>query len=148
MLRSLEPSKKEAEKSAKFLSLAIAIKLRESPIDLSPQVPTVNKIDPETDLYSLNQPYTPETIQYNFDLEHDPTITYEQNLPLSPSHSPYVQHGLFSAVYNNAWMASLQNSNDYYSPLVIAYLSAVSTPQLIPEKQDVYFQQHGIDMPH
>jgi GATA-binding protein len=159
ILRSLEPSKKEAEKSTRFTSSAITIKICKSPTDLSPQVLTVNKVDPETNLYSLDQAYPPGMIQYNFtripfqldilNPEHNPTITYQQNFPLSPSHPPYVQHGPFSAVYNNAGMpSSLLNSNDRYSPLVITYLSAVSTPQLIPEKQDVYFQQHGIDMPH
>jgi GATA-binding protein, other eukaryote len=44
--------------------------------------------------------------------------------------------------------SSLLNSNDYYSPPGSAYPSAVSTPQPIPENQDVYFQQRGIDMRH
>ncbi|PMD60260.1 uncharacterized protein K444DRAFT_663412 [Hyaloscypha bicolor E] len=165
MSRSPELSKKEAENSANFVASATAIKMRESPTDLSPQVPTVNKIimpddpDPETDLneYSLDQP--PEIIHYKFpeipfqldtsNLEYDPTITcttpHQQNFPFSPTHSPLVQHGSFPDIYNNVSMpSSLLNSNDCCS----TYPSAVSTPQPIPENQDVYFQQRDIDMRH
>ena len=44
--------------------------------------------------------------------------------------------------------SSSLNSNDYYSPPGTAYPSAVSTPQPIPENEQMYFQQHGIDMRH
>jgi GATA-binding protein len=162
MSSSSELSKKEAENSANLVASATAIKMRESPTDLSPKVPAVNKIimpdnpDPEPDLneYSLDQPYPPEMIHSNhlqipfqldtFSLEHDPTITFirpqQQNFPFSPPHSPLAQHGPFNA----PMPSSLLNSNDCYSP----YLSAVSTPHPIPENQDVYFQQRGIDMRH
>jgi GATA-binding protein len=66
VLHSPEPKKKEAAKSANFIVSGIAIKMRESSTDLFPQVPTVNKVDPETDPYPLDQPHPPETIQYNF----------------------------------------------------------------------------------
>jgi len=43
--------------------------------------------------------------------------------------------------------SSSLNSNDYYSPSGSAYPSAVSTPQPIPENEQMYFQ-HGMDMRH
>lgn len=144
---------------------------RKRPADFSPQVPAVNSVmipnDPDHDAdlneYSLDQPHPAEMMHHShpgmpfqldtFNMEHDPIITsagpYQQNFPFSPSHSPLVQHGPFSAMYNNASMPSSSlNSNDYYSPPGSAYPSAVSTPQPIPENQEVYFQQRGIDMRH
>jgi GATA-binding protein, other eukaryote len=124
-----------------------------------------NDPDHDADLneYSLDQTHPPEMMHPNhpgmpfqldtFNMEQDPIITsagpYQQNFSFSPSHSPLVQHGPFSAMYNNASMPSSSlNSNDYYSPPGSAYPSAVSTPQPIPENQEMYFQQRGIDMRH
>lgn len=124
-----------------------------------------NDPDHDADLneYSLDQPHPPEINHHNhpgmpfqldnFNMEHDPIITsagpYQQNFPFSPSHSPLVPHGPFSAMYNNASVPSSSlNSNDYYSPPGSAYPSAVSTPQPIPENQEMYFQQRGIDLRH
>lgn len=89
----------------------------------------------------------------SFNMDHDPIITsagpFQQNFSFSPSNSPLVQHGPFSTMYNNASMPSSSlNSNDYYSPPGSAYPSAVSTPQPIPEGEQMYFQHHGIDMRH
>ncbi|KAF8864692.1 hypothetical protein BDZ45DRAFT_19746 [Acephala macrosclerotiorum] len=143
---------------------------RKRPADFSPQVPAVTSImipnDPEheADLndYSLDQPHPPEMHHQNhhglpfhidtFNMEHDPIITsagpFQQNFSFSPSHSPLVQHGPFSSMYNNNSMASSSlNSNDYYSPPGSAYPSAVSTPQPIPENEQMYFQ-HSMDMRH
>lgn len=143
---------------------------RKRPADFSPQVPAVNSImipnDPnheaELNDYSLDQSNPPDMLHSHnglpfqldtYNLEHDPIITsagpFQQNFSFSPSHSPLVQHGPFSAMYNNASMPSSSlNSNDYYSPPGSAYPSAVSTPQPIPENEQMYFQQHGIDMRH
>ncbi|KAF4618049.1 hypothetical protein G7Y89_g14998 [Cudoniella acicularis] len=123
-----------------------------------------NDPDHDADLneYSLDQPHPPNMLHHNhptmpfqldtFNMEHDPIITsagpFQQNFSFSPSHSPLVQHGPFSAMYNNASMASSSlNSNDYYSPPGSAYPSAVSTPQPIPENEQMYFQ-HGMDARH
>lgn len=86
-------------------------------------------------------------------MDHDPIITsagpFQQQFSFSPSSSPLVQHGPFSTMYNNTSMPpSSLNSNDFYSPPASAYPSAVSTPQPIPENEQMYFQQHGMDMRH
>ncbi|TVY41235.1 Nitrogen regulatory protein [Lachnellula subtilissima] len=143
---------------------------RKRPADFSPHVPAVNSImipnDPDHDAdindYSLDQPHPPEMLRHNqsgvpfqldtFNMDHDPIITsagpYQQNFNFSPSHSPLVQHGPFSSMYNNSQMPSSSlNSNDYYSPPGSAYQSAVSTPQPIPENEQMYFG-HGMDMRH
>ncbi len=122
-----------------------------------------NDPDHDADLndYSLDQTHPPNMLHSHhglpfqldtFNMEHDPIITsagpFQQNFSFSPSHSPLVQHGPFSAMYNNASMPSSSlNSNDYYSPPGSAYPSAVSTPQPIPENEQIYFQ-HGMDMRH
>jgi GATA-binding protein len=86
-----------------------------------------------------------------FNMDHDPIITsagpFQQHFSFSPSNSPLVQHGPFSTMYNNASMPSSSlNSTDYYSPPGSAYPSAVSTPQPIPEGEQMYFSNHGMDM--
>lgn len=110
--------------------------------------------------YSLNQPHPPFShgvpgvpFQLDtFNMDNDPIITsagpFQQNFNFSPSHSPLVPHGPFSSMYNNASMPSSSlNSNDYYSPPGSAYPSTVSTPQPIPEGQEMYFS-HGMNMRH
>ncbi len=122
--------------------------------------------DPDNDIdlneYSLDQLHPPGMMQQahhnlpfgldTFNMESDPIITsagpFQQNFAFSPSQSPLVQHGPFSSLYNNASMtSSSMNSNDYYSPPGSAYPSAVSTPQPIPENEQMYFQ-HNMDMRH
>jgi GATA-binding protein len=87
-----------------------------------------------------------------FNLENDPIMNsagpYQQNFAFSPSESPLMQHGPFSAMYNNASMGpSSLHSTDFYSPPASAYPSAVSTPQPINEGEQMYFG-HGVDMRH
>lgn len=111
--------------------------------------------------YSLNQSHPPfnshalPSVPFqleSFNMDNDPIITsagpFQQNFNFSPSHSPLVTHGPFSSMYNNNQMPSSSlNSNDYYSPPGSAYPSTVSTPQPIPEGQEMYFQ-HGMNMRH
>ncbi|EDO02564.1 hypothetical protein SS1G_05040 [Sclerotinia sclerotiorum 1980 UF-70] len=138
---------------------------RKRPADFSPQVNSIMiPNDPDHDdlpEYSLNQPHPPFSshgvsgIPFQldtFNMDNDPIITsagpFQQNFNFSPSHSPLVPHGPFSSMYNNASMPSSSlNSNDYYSPPGSAYPSTVSTPQPIPEGQEMYFQ-HGMNMRH
>ncbi|RDL37013.1 Glucocorticoid receptor-like (DNA-binding) [Venustampulla echinocandica] len=142
---------------------------RKRPADFSPNVSAVGAIaipsdpDHDTDIhdYSLDQHHLPDMSQYNnpaipfhldtFNMEQDPIAAsaghFQQNFSFSPSHSPLVHHGPFSALYNNASMpSSSMNSNDFYSPPGSAYPSAVSTPQPILENEHMYFQ--GMDMRH
>ncbi|KAB8295226.1 hypothetical protein EYC80_007143 [Monilinia laxa] len=138
---------------------------RKRPADFSPQVNSIMiPNDPDHDdlqEYSLNQPHPPfsshgvSSVPFQldtFNMDNDPIITsagpFQQNFNFSPSHSPLVTHGPFSSMYNNTSMtASSMNSNDYYSPPGTAYPSTVSTPQPIPEGQELYFQ-HGMSMRH
>ncbi|KAL2069342.1 hypothetical protein VTL71DRAFT_15680 [Oculimacula yallundae] len=144
---------------------------RKRPANFSPHVPAVSSItipnepnhEEELHEYSLDQTHPPDMNHSNhsglpfhldtFSMDHDPIITsagpFQSNFPFSPGQSPLVQHGPFSAMYNNASMgASSLNSNDYYSPPGSAYPSAVSTPQPIQENDQMYFPQHGMDMRH
>jgi GATA-binding protein len=156
--------------SAILSAIADLSQPRKRPADFSPQVPAVNSIMIPNDLehdadlqeYSLDQPHPPMNHHNHpgmpfhidtFNMDHDPIITsagpFQQNFSFSPSNSPLVQHGPFSTMYNNASMPSSSlNSNDYYSPPGSAYPSAVSTPQPIPEGEQMYFQHHRMDMRH
>ncbi|TGO52744.1 hypothetical protein BOTNAR_0315g00040 [Botryotinia narcissicola] len=135
---------------------------RKRPADFSPQVNSIIIPNDPDDLqeYSLNQSHPPFNhgvpgvpFQLDtFNMDNDQIITsagpFQQNFNFSPSHSPLVPHGPFSSMYNNASMPSSSlNSNDYYSPPGSAYPSTVSTPQPIPEGQEMYFS-HGMNMRH
>ncbi|TEY84239.1 hypothetical protein BOTCAL_0018g00160 [Botryotinia calthae] len=135
---------------------------RKRPADFSPQVNSIMIPNDPDDLqeYSLNQSHPPFNhglpgvpFQLDtFNMDNDPIITsagpFQQNFNFSPSHSPLVPHGPFSLMYNNASIPSSSlNSNDYYSPPGSAYPSTVSTPQPIPEGQEMYFS-HGMNMRH
>lgn len=126
-------------------------------------IPNEPNHEEELHAYSLDQSHPPDFQHHHnhgvpyhldtFNMEHDPIITsagpFQTNFPFSPSQSPMVQHGPFSNMYSNAPMPSSSlNSNDFYSPPGSAYPSAVSTPQAIPENEQMYFGQHGMDMRH
>ncbi|KAL3418809.1 GATA zinc finger [Phlyctema vagabunda] len=143
---------------------------RKRPAEFSPQVPPVTSImisnepDHDADIheYSLDHSHDSGMAHHHhpgvpfqldtFNMDNDPIITsagpFQQNFAFSPGQSPHIGHGPFSHVYNNNSMPSSSlNSNDYYSPPGSAYPSAVSTPQPIPEGEQMYFNS-GMDMRH
>ncbi|PZD29864.1 GAT1, GATA Zn-finger-containing transcription factor [Pyrenophora tritici-repentis] len=141
--------------------------------EASPQVPPVNSImiptdaQAEADLhqYSLDhntmQPPTFPASQAqnpfameNYQMHEDPVIhsagPYQQSFPgFSPVGSPLMSHNAFnSTMFNHNSMASSLNSTDYYSPPSSAFPSTVSTPQPIPEDNQMYFDRNGMEMRH
>lgn len=117
--------------------------------------------------YSLDQPHPPQSqnqysnpgqIPFNlntFDIDHDPIISsagpFQNQFTFSPIGSPMVnQGGPYSNMFNNNTnsMASSLNSTDYYnSPPGSAYPSTVSTPQPIPEGEQIFFgDRNGVDI--
>jgi GATA-binding protein len=152
-------------------SLLRTIQTRKRPANFSPQVPPAagamipNNPDLDADLheYSLDHSHQSSTLHPlnthpgvpfqldSYNMEHDPILTsagpFQQDFSFSPSESPLVSHGPFSTMYNNAAMGSSLNSREYYSPPGSAYPSAVSTPQPIPEGEQMFFHP-GIDMHH
>ncbi|KAF2268171.1 hypothetical protein CC78DRAFT_15643 [Lojkania enalia] len=138
--------------------------------DCSPQVPAVNSImipnDPEAEAalnsYSLDQQMQPPSFQHTsqpqvpftidtFQLNEDPIISsagpFQQNFGFSPVGSPLLNHNSsYSNMYNPNSMASSLNSTDFYSPPSSAFPSAVSTPQPIPENDQMYFDRNGMDI--
>jgi GATA-binding protein len=146
------------------------IQPRKRPANFSPTHPPVASImmptesdDLELNDYSLDNPnhsfVHPSSSHSNipfqldtFNLDHDPIITsagpYQQKFNFSPMTSPIATHGPFStSIYNNASMGSSLNSADYYSPPGSGHPSTVSTPQPIPEGEQVYFDRR-MDMSH
>jgi GATA-binding protein, other eukaryote len=112
---------------------------------------SLDQAQPSGMMHGLNnQPGVPFQLD-TYGMDHDPIISsagpFQQGFSFSPSHSPLVSHGPFSNMYNHAAMgASSMNSREYYSPPGSAYPSAVSTPQPIPEGEQMFF--HGLDMQH
>lgn len=115
--------------------------------------------------YSLDQPHAPQFHQQHsnaghipfnldtFDIENDPIINsagpFQNQFNFSPIGSPMVnQGGPYSNMFHNAnSMASSLNSTDFYnSPPGSAYPSTVSTPQPIPEGEQIFFgDRSGMD---
>lgn len=148
--------------------MLILSKTRKRPADFSPQVSNI--IVPHDDLdlnnsFSLDHSHQHDLnhhtsshpgVPFNldtFNLDNDPIITsagpYRQTFNFSPSHSPMIpHHGAFSSMYNNSSVQASMNSNNYYSPPGSAYQSAVSTPQPIPEGEQMFFSNHSMDMRH
>ncbi|KAF2458385.1 hypothetical protein BDY21DRAFT_414720 [Lineolata rhizophorae] len=87
-----------------------------------------------------------------YNVENDPIISsagpFQQQFSFSPVGSPLLSQGPFSNMYSAQSMGSSLNSADYYSPPGSAYPSTVSTPQPIPEGEQVYFDgtRHGMDI--
>jgi GATA-binding protein len=134
--------------------------------DASPQVPPVNGIMIPNDAnaesalnnYSLDHgqssfqshsahpPQVPFALD-TFNLENDPIINsagpFQQQFSFSPAASPHVNYGGQQQMYGHGSMPSSLNSADYYSPPGSAYPSAVSTPQPVPEGEQMYFDRNG-----
>jgi GATA-binding protein, other eukaryote len=86
-----------------------------------------------------------------FHLDSDPIITsagpFQQSFAFSPSTSPMVTHGPFSAIFGNSSLPSTTlPGTDYYSPPGSAYQSAVSTPHPLNDGEPFYFG--SMDMRH
>jgi GATA-binding protein, other eukaryote len=101
-----------------------------------------------------NHPNHPPHVPFSLDtlnLDHDPIISsagpFQQQFSFSPAGSPHVNYGMAqSSAYNPASLASSLNSVDFYSPPGSAYQSTVSTPQPIPEGEQIYFDRPSVDM--
>ncbi|KAI4910744.1 hypothetical protein J4E90_006999 [Alternaria incomplexa] len=138
--------------------------------EASPLVPPVNSIMIPTDAqaehdlhqYSLDHSMQPPTFPASqaqapfsidtFSMHDDPVIhsagPYQQNFSgFSPVGSPLMSHNAFNSnMFNQQSMASSLNSTDYYSPPSSAFPSTVSTPQPIPEDNQMYFDRSGMDI--
>ena len=94
---------------------------------------------------SGNPPQVPFNLD-TFNIDNDPIISsagpFQQNFSFSPSaSSPHINFGNHSNMFNQGSMASSLNSTDYYSPPSSTFHSTVSTPQPIPEGEQVYFDR-------
>jgi len=128
--------------------------------------------DPATEAalhnYSLDASSSTQTLQptpqhpqlpFNldtFNLENDPIINsagpFHNQFTFSPVGSPMMNHGPFSNMYGlPTTMAPPQNMSNFQSPIGSAFQSQVSTPQPIPENEQVFFgpqQTHFGSMPN
>lgn len=107
--------------------------------------------------YSLDQisapiPYAPHTqsmsVPFNldtFNLDNDPIINsagpMQQQFNFSPVGSPMVNNMSYSSLFGpQASMGPQQNTSAFHSPQGSAFQSTVSTPQPMPDDQNVFFQ--------
>ncbi|KAK4894372.1 hypothetical protein LTR28_002067, partial [Elasticomyces elasticus] len=141
--------------------------------DASPLVPPVTNVILPTDInakaafdnYALDptqslpptfhpqaqHPHVPFNID-TFNLDNDPIISsagpFPQQFTFSPVGSP-MAGGPYTHLFNTAIsMPQPINPNNYYSPPGSAYPSTVSTPQPIPEGDQIFFNVPGLDLRH
>ena len=154
------------------IALLTADQARKRPAESSPQVPAINSIaipnDPDAEMslhnYSLdqsglphggyNQDVTGSNVPFaidTFNLNDDPILhsagPFQQNFPFSPTESPLVTTGPFS-MYTSTPMGSSLTSTDFYSPPGSGFPSTASTPQPVPNGEDVYFDRRPAEMRH
>lgn len=99
-------------------------------------------------------PYPLDT--FNFDgANNDPMLSsagpFQQNFTFSPVGSPMISNGPYTNMFNQAMSMAPPMSSSYCSPVQSAYHSTVSTPQPMPENEQVFFgasssvdmRQHG-----
>lgn len=93
-------------------------------------------------------PTAGSAIPFNLDsfMDSEPVINsaphYPQSFSFSPSTSPMIPNGPFSAMYNNN--SSSSHTADLYSPTGSAYQSAASTPIPIAESDGFYLGAHDL----
>jgi GATA-binding protein len=104
--------------------------------------------------FAASQAHVPYSID-TFQMHEDPIISsagpFQQNFSFSPVGSPMMSHNAsYTNMFNHTSMASSLTSTDYYSPPSSAFPSTVSTPQPIPEDNQMYFDRTGLDIrgPH
>ena len=94
-------------------------------------------------------------IPFNIDTFHpvdnDPVIhsagPFQQNFHFSPTTSPNATFGHSAAnLYNATSLGSSLNSGDFVSPPGSAFPSQVSTPQPVPENEQMFFDRPSNDM--
>ncbi len=122
-------------------------------------------MDPDGDTglgdYSLDQSaqhlaYQPHAstyphLPYNIDTYDDPILNsagpFQQSFTFSPTGSPIVPNGSYSA-YKNTPLGSSLNSSEYYSPPGSAFPSTASTPQPLHDNEHMFFERHHGDARH
>ncbi|PHH75609.1 hypothetical protein CDD80_2223 [Ophiocordyceps camponoti-rufipedis] len=89
-------------------------------------------------------PFNLDTFMDNTDAVVHPGSSFSQHLSFSPSTSPMIPNGPFSAMYNypSSLPSSSLNTADIYSPPGSAYQSTVSTPIPIAETDGLYLGSH------
>ena len=106
--------------------------------------------NPTYNLHPNTYPHVPYNIE-TFHINDDPILhsagPFQQNFTFSPTGSPIVAHGSFSA-YKNTPLGSSLNSSDYCSPPGSAFPSSVSTPQPLLENEHLFFDRHHVDARH
>ncbi|USW48208.1 Putative nitrogen regulatory protein areA, GATA [Septoria linicola] len=91
--------------------------------------------------HHVNLPFNLDT----FNLDNDPILSsasaLQQQFSFSPVASPMMTTGGFSHMYS-ANMAPPQSMSGFQSPSASGYPSTVSTPQPIPEGEQIFFGNH------
>lgn len=92
-----------------------------------------------------SQPQVPYSIDtFNFENgTNDPMLSsagpYQQQFTFSPVGSPMISNGPYTNMFNQAMSMAPPLSSSYCSPAPSAYHSTVSTPQPIPENEQIFF---------
>lgn len=146
---NLQPNKRRAEASPQVPPVPNGM----MPHDAATEAALNNyALDPST----ASQPYQSQhQLPFNldtFNLDNDPIINsagpFQQQFTFSPVGSPMINNGPYTQMFNHTTsMPPPISSNNYYSPPGSAYPSTVSTPQPIPEGDQMFFGSQQ-SLPH
>lgn len=99
-------------------------------------------------------PFSIDTFNFNDNgNNNDPLLSsagpYQQQFTFSPVGSPMISNGPYTNMFNQAMSMAPPMSSSYCSPSASAYHSTVSTPQPIPEGEQVFFNNNSsVDLRH
>lgn len=99
-------------------------------------------------------PFSIDTFNFNdHSNNNDPLLSsagpYQQQFTFSPVGSPMISNGPYTNMFNQAMSMVPPMSSSYCSPSASAYQSTVSTPQPIPEGEQIFFgNSSSVDLRH
>ncbi|KAI9709954.1 MAG: hypothetical protein M1820_003032 [Bogoriella megaspora] len=100
---------------------------------------------------STHHPPLPFSLE-TFNLDNDPILhsagPFQQHFSFSPVPSPVATSGNYPPAFHHGQMGSSLTSTDYYSPPGSAFPSNVSTPQPVPEGEQMFFDPGSLDRRH
>lgn len=88
-------------------------------------------------------PYSIDTFNFDNSTNNDPMLSsagpFQQQFTFSPVGSPMISNGPYTSMFNQTMAMAPAISSSYCSPSTSTYHSTVSTPQPIPENEQVFF---------
>ena len=144
--KSRQPPKRRAEASPQVPPVSNHNMVHQDPAEEAAlhdySLDTTTSSQPTTVAPQAQHPPTPFNLD-TFNLESDPIINsagpIQQQFSFSPVGSPMIGGNPFNQMYPQTSMAPPQAGNNFHSPHGSGYPSTVSTPQPLPDENNLFF---------